>query len=89
MKPVHQARLADISRASLQPLYGGPPAINQKKVDDLKLLEFIPPVYHSLYQNINQSGGDDSDEGEEEDEQEGESEEEVRSEKKGGRGRGR
>ena len=67
LKPVCRGRPADIGRASLQRLYSGPHAINQKKVDDLKeLLEFIPPVYHSFYQNLNLSGGDDSDEGEEE-----------------------
>ena len=35
LKPVRRGRPADIGRASLQPLYGGPRAIHQK-VDDLK-----------------------------------------------------
>lgn len=50
LKPVCQGRPADIGRASLQLVYRGPRAINQK-VDALK--DFNPLVYHSFYQNIN------------------------------------
>ena len=67
LKPIRRGRPADISRASLQHLYAGPRTINKKKLDDLKeLLDFIPPVHHSFYQNLEQAGGDDSDKGEEE-----------------------
>ena len=73
LKPIHRGRPADIGRASLQHLYAGPRTINKKKLLDLKeLLDFIPPVHHSFYQNLDQAGGDDPDESEEEgDEEEG------------------
>ena len=59
--PLHPGRPADIGRATLQYLYAGHRTINKKKLDDLNdLLDYIPPVYHSFYQNLDQTSGDDS-----------------------------
>ena len=46
-RPVHMGRI------TIPQSHPGPRSISQKKLDDLKdLLDFIPPIHHSFYQNL-------------------------------------
>ena len=60
-------RPADPGRLPLEPLYTNPRAINTKKLQDLQqLLNFIPPVYHAFYNDLQStadahSGSEDED----------------------------
>ena len=56
----------DMGRITLPPLYSAPRPINKKKVDDLlELLNFIPPVYHEFYRQLETISGTTSDSEEE------------------------
>jgi len=60
-----KGRRVDMGRISLPRLYDGPRQINDKKLEDLlSLLDYIPPVFHSFYQEL--SGCDRDDEAPEE-----------------------
>lgn len=50
---------------TLPPLYSGPRAINRKKLSDLlELLDYIPPVHHAFYQQLNGTVSDTDSEAE-------------------------
>ena len=46
-------RPVDLGALTLEDLYSGPRAINNKKAEDLQqLLSFIPPIQHSFYTSL-------------------------------------
>ena len=54
-----KGRPVDIGQIALAPLYPGPRAINQKKIDDLhSLLKFVPPVHHDFYYKLSSTERD-------------------------------
>ena len=56
LKQKMKGRPPDFGRLTLPPLYMVPRAINKKKLDDLlELLQFVPPIYHSFYTNLDGS----------------------------------
>ena len=61
----NQGKASGYGQNSLPRLYDGPRQINDKKLEDLLLLlDYIPPVFHSFYQEL--SGCDRDDEAPEE-----------------------
>lgn len=64
-----KGRPVDMGRITLPLLYNRPRAINTKKVSDLlALLDFVPPVHHAFYRQLNQGTADSSSESESESE---------------------
>ena len=64
-------RLADIGHVVVQPLYSGPHPLSEKLADLQMLTEFIPPIYHTYYQSLEDTsdppvGSSSEGEGEEE-----------------------
>ena len=55
LKRKTQGRPPDFGRLTLPSLYTVPRAINKKLDDLLELLQFVPPIYHSFYTNLDGS----------------------------------
>ena len=54
LKRKTKGRPVDMARIALPLLYDRPRAINPKKVSDLlELLDFVPPVHHAFYLQLN------------------------------------
>ena len=58
-----KGRPPDLSRAKLPQLYTHPRSISEKKrADLLELLNYIPPIHHAFYQQLNGDLTDTDDE---------------------------
>ena len=61
LKRKTKGRPVDMGRIALPTLYDRPRAINTKKLSDLmELLDFVPPVHHAFYHQLNQGGTESS-----------------------------
>ena len=67
LKQKTKGRPVDMARIALTLLYDRPRAITSKKVSDLlELLDFVPPVHHAFYLQLNQGTTESSSESESE-----------------------
>ena len=54
-----QGRPSDLGRTSLVPLYSRSRPINDKTLQDLHaLMEFIPPIHHAFYNDLESTAAD-------------------------------